>query len=271
MAYDSNMGFHQGMIPSSFYDHHMVSFQSGAVSGSNRLFPSAINTIDAINSMDAMVYTATPSGNNMSLMIPSESTAGVLHLDPVPGLKHDTGLAVDWSLEEQASLERGLVKYSNEPNIMKYIKIAATLHNKTVRDVALRCRWMTNKENVKRRKLEEYCAGKKMKDRKNYDPLNLQLSFIHSDGYFIFLQYQVLMGQCNCYWRKRLNFYARLKLQDNVDLFFHTKNNVTAILKRMHETPGIMSRMPPLPESMDEKLFDTLLCAPQLSSVQFIG
>lgn len=110
MAYDSNMGFHQGMIPSSFYENHMVSFQSGAVISSSRIIPAAMNSIGTINSMEAMVYSAIPSGNNMTLAIPSGSTAGVLHLDPIPGLKHDTGLAVVWSLEEQASLEKGLFK-----------------------------------------------------------------------------------------------------------------------------------------------------------------
>lgn len=34
-------------------------------------------------------------------------------------------------------------RYADEPSIMRYIKIAATLRDKTVRDVALRCRWMT--------------------------------------------------------------------------------------------------------------------------------
>lgn len=34
-------------------------------------------------------------------------------------------------------------RFANEPSIMKYIKIAASLRDKTVRDVALRCRWMT--------------------------------------------------------------------------------------------------------------------------------
>lgn len=34
-------------------------------------------------------------------------------------------------------------RYGHEPNIMKYIKIAARLQSKTVRDVALRCQWMT--------------------------------------------------------------------------------------------------------------------------------
>lgn len=36
-----------------------------------------------------------------------------------------------------------LHSYADEPNIMKYIRIASTLQDKTVRDVAMRCRWMT--------------------------------------------------------------------------------------------------------------------------------
>lgn len=34
-------------------------------------------------------------------------------------------------------------RFADEPSILRYIKIAATLRDKTVRDVALRCRWMT--------------------------------------------------------------------------------------------------------------------------------
>ena len=36
-----------------------------------------------------------------------------------------------------------MTSYANEPSIMKYIKIAAALPDKTVRDVAMRCRWLT--------------------------------------------------------------------------------------------------------------------------------
>ncbi|KAL6567918.1 hypothetical protein OROGR_001586 [Orobanche gracilis] len=95
------------------------------------------------------------------------------------GLKHDTGLAVEWSVDEQYKLEQGLAKYANEPiicvfpasicryanepNIMRYIKIAASLQDKTVRDVALRCRWITRK----RIKPEDQSVGKKVKDHKD--------------------------------------------------------------------------------------------------------
>lgn len=36
-----------------------------------------------------------------------------------------------------------VARYDDEPSFMKYIKIASTLHDKTVRDVALRCTFMT--------------------------------------------------------------------------------------------------------------------------------
>jgi len=40
-------------------------------------------------------------------------------------------------------LFRFVTRYAEEPSIMRYIKIAALLPDKTVRDVALRCRWLT--------------------------------------------------------------------------------------------------------------------------------
>nr|KJB61143.1 hypothetical protein B456_009G343000 [Gossypium raimondii] len=41
--------------------------------------------------------------------------------------------------KEQMNLQDRKERYKDEPSIMKYIKIAATLPDKTVRDVALRC------------------------------------------------------------------------------------------------------------------------------------
>ncbi|XP_021906968.1 uncharacterized protein LOC110821428 isoform X2 [Carica papaya] len=58
-------------------------------------------------------------------------------------MKHNPGISMDWTFEEQAILEEGLTKYSSEPSVIRYAKIALQLQNKTVRDVALRSRWMT--------------------------------------------------------------------------------------------------------------------------------
>ena len=40
----------------------------------------------------------------------NSSASSSLLLDSVPGLKHDAGLAVEWSVEEQYKLEEGLQK-----------------------------------------------------------------------------------------------------------------------------------------------------------------
>ncbi|RRT46355.1 hypothetical protein BHE74_00033761 [Ensete ventricosum] len=56
-------------------------------------------------------------------------------------------------------------RHASESSLIRYAKIAMLLPNKTVRDVALRCRWMTKKESGKRRK-EDHNLSKKCKDKK---------------------------------------------------------------------------------------------------------
>ncbi|XP_024994660.1 uncharacterized protein LOC112528009 isoform X2 [Cynara cardunculus var. scolymus] len=192
--------------------------------------------------------------------------------DSVPGLKHDAGLAVEWSVEEQYKLEEGISKYADEPSIMRYIKIAATLRDKTVRDVALRCRWMTRK----RRKQDELKLGKKLKDKKdmlvessskpsisslstlNVAPFSVTMNnWFQSGG----IPFEALSGsirhlleQNNRVLGQISTNISSLKLQDNVDLFNHAKNNITAILNDMRYMPG-----PPLPVSLNEDLANSIL------------
>ena len=50
-------------------------------------------------------------------------------------------------------------------SVIRYAKIAMQLQNKTVRDVTLRRRWMSRKENSKRKK-EGHNLSRKTKNRK---------------------------------------------------------------------------------------------------------
>ncbi|KAF2613382.1 hypothetical protein F2Q70_00008790 [Brassica cretica] len=76
-------------------------------------------------------------------------------------MRHHSGSTMYWSSEEQAILEDGLARYSSEPSISRYAKIALELqNNKTIRDVATRCRWMHTKENNKRRKEDHKVSGR---------------------------------------------------------------------------------------------------------------
>ncbi|KAH0729487.1 hypothetical protein KY289_000675 [Solanum tuberosum] len=167
-------------------------------------------------------------------------------------------------------------RFANEPSIMKYIKIAASLRDKTVRDVALRCRWMTRK----RRKQEDYNLGKKVKDRKEKSaelPVKagssstLPLSFIpnslsskyrdHGDvtPSAALLGTRHLLEENNQALNQIAANLSTVKFQDNINLFIRTRTNITAILNDMRNMPGIMSQMPPLPVLLNEELASSVL------------
>ncbi|XP_010553620.1 PREDICTED: uncharacterized protein LOC104823657 isoform X2 [Tarenaya hassleriana] len=270
---------------------HRLSFQSDAGNSSpvmipmeNYCPPSGATIGETFHGNSGMkTMNTTPAffsaGNSSS----SASVSGVL--DSVSGLKHEASSAVDWSVEEQYLLEKGLEKYRDEPKIMKYIKIAASLPDKTVRDVALRCRWMQRK----RRKGEEHSSGKKVSNRKdkvtdsspklnmlsdmpqqNTASASLMKNMCHSGR----VPYEDLSGMTIGLLQKNAQAFSQIshnlsvcKLQDNINLFSQARNNITAILTEyvvfnilnMTEMPGIMSRMPPLPVSINEDIASAIL------------
>ncbi|CAN6463487.1 unnamed protein product [Victoria cruziana] len=252
MSTNSNMGFHQGTLgPPATYNRHAISFQTGGISSSSGIL--------------------------------SPDTGGFG--EAFTALKHDTGLAVDWSPEEQSILEKGLTKYTGETNIMKYVKIAADLREKTVRDVALRCRWLTRKESGKRRKLEDSYSGKKLKDRreKTLEPssrTNICTFPQPSLGTYPFVMHQIangnvlssqamtptmttttrhLLDENNQVFNQIAANLQAYKVQDNIELFLHARNNITAILNDMNGMPGIMSQMPPLQVTINDELASTVI------------
>uniref|UniRef100_A0A0D9ZSB0 Myb-like domain-containing protein n=1 Tax=Oryza glumipatula TaxID=40148 RepID=A0A0D9ZSB0_9ORYZ len=169
MAADSSMGFHQG-ITASMYNHHMLSFQSNSDLGGGT--GAAAGMVMAPRSMNgtsssAGLFVSPNTGvlGNASVAGPSRSSSGDAFSSTVaPKYKFVTGSPSDWNDRELNTLKEGLVRYAREPNIMKYIKIAAMLPNRTVRDVALRCWWATSKD--RRKKPDGFYTGKKIRDMK---------------------------------------------------------------------------------------------------------
>ncbi|KAF5182391.1 histone H2A deubiquitinase [Thalictrum thalictroides] len=228
------------------------------------------------------VGTSNRNRNKAPAVAVASSSSSLNNPLPLLGLNPDVELAVEWSPEEQAFLDDGLSKYAHEPNIFKYIKISATLPDKTVRDVALRCRWMTKKENGKRRKPEEYYAGKKTKDRKEKPEPSSKSSTplappLDMDAYSLMMQNKDQNYRISCEvpgigatTKHLLDENAQVfshitanlatyKIQENVDLFGRTRRNILAIINDMRAMPGIMSQMPPLPVSVNEELANIVL------------
>lgn len=198
------------------------------------------------------------------------------------GLKHDSGLATDWSPEEQSILDDALTKHAALTNpLIKYIKIAALLSEKTVRDVAFRIRYMTKKENGKRRKDEVQNGTKKSKDKKDKAETALKQmpatniasrphmpmyspppAIDNDDG----ISNDAIGGTAGQLLEQNTQFIAQIrsnlanmKLQENTDLLFRMRDNITTILNGMTNLPGILSHMPQLPVELNTELADSIL------------
>ncbi|XP_057523222.1 uncharacterized protein LOC130803066 isoform X2 [Amaranthus tricolor] len=283
MAAGYNTNFHREDALSSIMHRHAISFQSGAVNSTSEMIP--IGHYHGMNASNGNLMYC-DSSNTIGSSSPSTTTAGnstsSLLLDSVPGLNHDASLAVEWTEEEQFKLEEGLVKYKDEPSIMKYIKIAALLRDKTVRDVALRCRWMTRK----RKKQEEYHSGKKGNYRKDKfmessSKRNLPSTSMPSTNMTPYSHQSDQMDQkqhvnCKVLTSKAkqlleqnvqtLNLinsnFSLYKLQDNIDLLCRARdniNNINTMINDMRELSGKIGQMQELSLCIDQYLADSLL------------
>lgn len=116
MAAQSNAGFHNEDID-SVLNRRAISFQpgGGAINRLSEMVPMG-NYFGLSSSSEMMIYSGNSSIINSSNPVMGQmSQAGNLSsssllLDSVPGLKHDTGLAVEWSVDEQYRLEEDLAR-----------------------------------------------------------------------------------------------------------------------------------------------------------------
>ncbi|XP_059626322.1 uncharacterized protein LOC132269226 [Cornus florida] len=194
-------------------------------------------------------------------------------------LRHNPGISLEWTVDEQSLMEDLLAKYASDSNLVRYAKIAMQLPDKTVRDVALRCRWMTKKEIGKRRK-EDNNPTRKNKDKKEKvaDPLGKashvtthssgppyaqsMISMDNDDG----ISYKAIGGATGQLLEQNAqalnqissNFSA-FKMHENISLFCQARNNILTILNDLNDTPEIMKQMPPLPVKLNEELANSIL------------
>ncbi|KAL5156747.1 GTPase-activating protein GYP7 [Glycine soja] len=223
-------------------------------------------------------WMANPSGNHqehthvVSSSAPETSGAAL-------AMKHNPGISLDWTAEEQAILEDGLSKYASESNIVRYAKIALQLQHKTVRDVALRVRWMNKKENSKRRK-DDHNLTRKSKDKKERvsDPAVKSSNFTarsnvspyappmitmdNDDG----ISYTAIGGPTGDLLEQNAQALNQIstnlsafQVQENINLFCQTRDNILKIMNELNDSPEVMKQMPPLPVKVNEELASSIL------------
>ncbi|XWS22193.1 hypothetical protein CRYUN_Cryun29cG0013200 [Craigia yunnanensis] len=233
---------------------------------------------------------ANPPGNHQQEANHASSSFNGARLNngnPIPetsgsGMKHNPGISLDWTLEEQAILENGLKQYASEPSITRYAKIAMHLQNKTVRDVALRCRWMTKNENSKRRK-EEHNLAWKSKEKKErvadpsaklthfaarpnlspYAPSMIPMDYDDGIPYRAIggTTGQLLEQNAQAFNQISANFSA-FQIQENIGLLCQTRDNILKIMNDLNDMPNIMRQMPSIPVKVNDDLANTILPPP---------
>ncbi|KAL6652363.1 hypothetical protein ACP70R_011288 [Stipagrostis hirtigluma subsp. patula] len=264
MAEDPNMNF--GAFSQALYNQHVVSFQTSATTSGSGGMPVYLDCSSGMDANMGMLST-TPS------VVVSTSTSNI-PADSGQNLKYGGPLAADWSYLELQLLKDGLEKYVNEQGIMKYIKIAASIPNKTVRDVAMRCQWLGKKVNTRRRKPEEHHTGRKIKERKDkyvepalwganhpvrtdirvpsFMPHNVQNNLFLPGASEIDRAMQHLLEENNWLLNQIKTNISTFQPQNNIGLFHQARRNINNLLQSMSQMPGIMSKMPPLGVSLNE-------------------
>ncbi|KAF8388608.1 hypothetical protein HHK36_027285 [Tetracentron sinense] len=220
-----------------------------------------------------MAASANPSGNQDGSHGPSSFNGAAGAGNPSNGnsapvsenstsvhvLKHNPGLSGEWTADEQSILEEGLTTYASESNIVRYAKIAMQLQDKTVRDVALRCRWMTEKVMDPSAKSSSHIAA-----RPNVPPYALpMIPMDNDDG----ISYNAIGGTTGQLLEQNAQIFNQIsanlagyQYQENINLFCRTRDNIFAILNNLNNMPDIIMRqMPSLPVKVNEELANTIL------------
>ncbi|KAG8067761.1 hypothetical protein GUJ93_ZPchr0005g14779 [Zizania palustris] len=141
------------------------------------------------------------------------------------------------------------VGYAADAVVVRYAKIAMTLPDKTVRDVALRCRWMAEKASDSSTKGPSHLVS-----RPNAPPSPYSLPVLPMDDDDV--SYKTIGGSTG----QLLEHNAQV--QENIPLLCQTRDNILAVLKEICDVPEIMKQMPPLPVKLNEDLANSMLPRP---------
>ncbi|XP_013698734.2 uncharacterized protein LOC106402525 isoform X1 [Brassica napus] len=241
------------------------------------------NLTEGSSAAEKISSSSAVAATNGAAAVKSVENGGMDNSETISALRHNPGISVDWTLDEQSLLEDLLAnRYASEPTIVRYAKIAMKMKDKTVRDVALRCRWMTKKENGKRRKEDHSSRKSKDKKEKTTDSSAKSSShlIVHPNGPSYAppmmpidtddgISYKAIGGvsgdlleqNAQMFNQVSTNFSA-FQIHENVNILCKARDNILAILNDLNDMPEVMKQMPPLPVKVNQDLANSILPRP---------
>ncbi|PHU16198.1 hypothetical protein BC332_17403 [Capsicum chinense] len=192
-------------------------------------------------------------------------------------LQNNNHIADEWTPEEQSALEELLDKYATENEMHRYAQIAMQLKDKGLRDVILRCIWMSKKGKQRNDHISRKNKDKKEKltdslpklthvaNRTNGPTYARAVMPMDKDGR---INYQAIGGpigqllQQNAQTLDQISANLdNLKIQENFDLLIQARNNLLKVVNNLNDEPEMHS-MPPLPLKLNEELVNSILSRP---------
>ncbi|KAK9057483.1 hypothetical protein SSX86_022319 [Deinandra increscens subsp. villosa] len=179
-------------------------------------------------------------------------------------LKHKIRLSKDWTPDEQSVLEELLTKYASDSKVMRFAKIAFKLRGKTMRDVALRSKWTTEKVEDQHVEPSSLATNNSSSGSINSDDHDISY-----EGSFWLLQRfsgesrQLLEENLQAMKQISANFSANFsasKVHENINLLSKVRNNIAVLLKEsLDDMSETMKKMPPLPFKLNDKLANSII------------
>ncbi|CAH2058194.1 unnamed protein product [Thlaspi arvense] len=172
-----------------------------------------------------------------------------------PLMKHQTGIAMEWTSEEQEILEDGLASYSSEPSISRYEKIASKLERKTIRDVAMRYKWIYVKSSSPFPSSSSYEIID-MVVASNSAPHLLAPSPSLSEEDVI--TYELLKQNEQFLSLISVNLTSS-RLTENSTLFYKSRENINKLTEILNENAPDPIKHMPMPEEVNDDLLNLIL------------
>eukprot|EP00192_Tetraselmis_astigmatica_P021190 CAMPEP_0117650110 /NCGR_PEP_ID=MMETSP0804-20121206/1364_1 /TAXON_ID=1074897 /ORGANISM="Tetraselmis astigmatica, Strain CCMP880" /LENGTH=289 /DNA_ID=CAMNT_0005455959 /DNA_START=209 /DNA_END=1078 /DNA_ORIENTATION=- len=183
-------------------------------------------------------------------------------------------MSPEWTNEEVKAMEAAAQRHPPDKHSLmeRAVLIAATLKNKTARDVALRLLWTQRRELVKKAKKEAPDRNSKgvRKDRSTSifavsncvttqpAPASKTAKEGTIDGGPGGTVTQLLDQNFHIIGQIRENM-KWFKVNENTELLVRMRDNTINILNNMSQSEGVMSQMPPLPVRMNLELANNFL------------
>ncbi|KAH7670881.1 SANT/Myb domain-containing protein [Dioscorea alata] len=163
-----------------------------------------------------------------------------------------------WTPDEHRIFTEGLQKYCTDPIVEKYAKIAAALPGKTIRDVALRLKWLMARKE-RRKRIRDGCHNSVINNNKKERiiyPSNshaLQMPHMPSDDNG---DIRRSLFDLNKDIFKKVS--ENSQASENIELLYHALNNLIEVL-RINVISDKENKMPPLPVNLNAQLVHFIL------------